>query len=336
MLSGIPLFPEQASTLAPKVDNLYFFVTAVTAFFALLVVVLVTIFAIKYRDRTGEKVGSPIHGSIPLEIGWTIIPFFVAMVIFAWSTIVFFHIVRAPDQALEIYSTGKRWMWRFQHLEGQSEINELHVPLGLPVKVVFTSEDVLHSLYIPAFRVKADAIPGRYSSIWFTPTKAGEHHLFCAEYCGTKHSGMIGKVVVMEPNDYQAWLSGGDLSMSARGEQLFQQLGCVSCHLNNGSGRGPSLAGKYGTQETLANGTTVAVDDRYIRESILTPQMKLVVGYQPLMPTFQGLVNEEGVMSLIEYIKSLPSTGRPAATTQAGAAVQGAAPALAPADGGPR
>src|SRR6186713_679242 len=198
MLSGIPLFPEQASTLAPQVDNLYFFITAVTAFFALLVVVLVTIFAIKYRDRTGEKVGEPIHGSIPLEIGWSIIPFLISMVIFAWATVVFFQIVRAPDQTLEIYSTGKRWMWRFQHIDGQSEINELHVPLGRPVKVVFTSEDVLHSLYVPAFRVKADAIPGRYSSIWFTPTKAGEFHLFCAEYCGTEHSGMIGKIVVMD------------------------------------------------------------------------------------------------------------------------------------------
>ena len=321
MLEGIPLFPEQASNLAPEVDNLYFFVTAVTVFFALLVVVLVIVFAVKYRDRTGEKVGSPITGSIPLELGWSIIPFFVSMAIFAWATIVFFHLVRAPDQTLEIYSTGKRWMWRFQHIDGQSEINELHVPLGRAVKVTFTSEDVLHSLYIPAFRVKADAIPGRYSSIWFTPTKTGDYHLFCAEYCGTRHSGMIGRVVVMEPNEYQAWLSGGGtgMSMAARGEQLFQQLGCVSCHLSDGSGRGPSLAGKYGAQERLASGDAINVDDIYIRESILTPQQKLVAGYGPVMPTFQGLVNEEGLMSLIEYIKSLPSTGQPAVATQANA-----------------
>jgi cytochrome c oxidase subunit 2 len=315
MLSGIPLFPEQASTIAPAVDNLYFFITAVTAFFALLVVVLVTVFAIKYRDRTGDRIGEQIHGSIPLEIGWSLIPFLISVVIFGWATVVFFQIVRAPDQALEVYSTGKQWMWRFQHIDGQSEINQLHVPLGRPVKVIFTSEDVLHSLYIPAFRVKADAIHGRYSSIWFTPTKAGEFHLFCAEYCGTEHSGMIGSVIVMDPTDYQAWLSGGGgLSMSARGEQLFQQLGCVSCHLSDGTGRGPSLAGKFGSQETLGDGATVSVDDAYVRESILRPQMKLVAGYQPLMPTFQGLVNEEGLMSLIEYIKSLPST------TQANAA----------------
>ncbi|MBI3047513.1 MAG: cytochrome c oxidase subunit II [Acidobacteria bacterium] len=328
-MSGIPLFPEQASTLAPEVDNLYFFVTAVTAFFALLVVVFVVIFAIKYRDPTGERVGAPITGSIPLELGWSIIPFFISMVMFGWATVVFFNIVRAPDQTLEIYSTGKQWMWRFQHIEGQSEINELHVPIGRPVKVIFTSEDVLHALYIPVFRVKADAIPGRYSSIWFTPTRVGEYHLFCAEYCGTKHSGMIGRVVVMEPNDYQAWLSGGGgLSMQARGEQLFQQLGCASCHLPDGMGRGPSLAGKYGAQETLANGATANVDDTYIRESVLTPQMRLVAGYQPVMPTFQGQVNEEGLMSLIEYIKSLPSTGQRAAA-------QAAAPGPA-APGGPR
>ena len=317
MLEGIPLFPEQASNLAPEVDNLYFFVTAVTAFFALLVVFFVILFAVKYRDRTGDKVGSPITGSILLELGWSIVPFFVSMAIFGWATIVFFHLVRAPEQTLEIYSTGKRWMWRFQHIDGQSEINELHVPLGRAVKVTFTSEDVLHSLYIPAFRVKADAIPGRYSSIWFTPTKAGEYHLFCAEYCGTRHSGMIGRVVVMEANEYQAWLSGSSgTSMTARGQQLFQQLGCVSCHLTDGSGRGPSLAGKYGQQEQLASGEAVLIDDSYIRESILTPQMKLVAGYGPVMPTFQGQVNEQGLMSLIEYIKSLPSTGQPATATQ--------------------
>jgi cytochrome c oxidase subunit 2 len=332
MLDGIPLFPEQASSLAAEVDNLYFFVTAVTAFFALLVVVLVVIFAIKYRDPTGQRVGAPITGSIPLELGWSIVPFFVSMAIFAWATIVFFHLVRAPDQTLEIYSTGKRWMWRFQHIDGQSEINELHVPLGRPVKVIFTSEDVLHSLYIPAFRVKADAIPGRYSSIWFTPTKVGQYHLFCAEYCGTEHSGMIGSVFVMDPNEYQAWLSGGGggLSMAARGEQLFQQLGCVTCHLTDGTGRGPSLTGKYGAQETLANGAAIVVDDSYIRESILTPQVKLVAGYQPLMPTFQGLVNEESLMSLIEYIKSLPG-GQAPAPAQASAA-----PVAAPAQGGSR
>src|SRR4030095_4835076 len=320
MLSGIPLLPAQASTMAPIVDNLYFFILGVTAFFALLVVVLVVYFAVKYRDDTGLKVGSPITGSIPLEIGWSLIPFLVAMAIFVWATVVFFQLVRAPDQTLDIYSVGKRWMWRFQHVDGQREINQLHIPVGRPIRVMFTSEDVLHDLYIPAFRVKADAIPGRYSSIWFTPTKTGEYHLFCAEYCGTRHSGMIGTVIVMEPNEYQEWLSGGGLtgSMSARGEQVVQQLACSTCHLSDGTGRGPSLAGVFGAQVTLQNGQRVLAREGYVRETILTPQMKVVNGCQPIMPTFQGLVTEEQLLSLIEYVKSL--SANPAAGQQATAA----------------
>ena len=260
-----------------------------------------------------DTLQSPIHGSIPLELAWSFIPFVIAIGIFAYATVVYFQLVRPPAETLQIYSTGKRWMWRFQHISGRAEINELHLPVGRPVKVTFTSEDVLHDLYIPAFRVKADAIPGRYSEIWFEPTKTGTFHLFCAEYCGTSHSGMIGSVVVMEPAAYQAWLSGSDgQPLAVRGQQLFQQLACVTCHLNDGTGRGPSLAGVYGSKVELANGTSVVVDDGYIRESILTPQMKLVSGFQPVMPTFQGLVNEEGVMSLIEYIKSLPPAAKPA------------------------
>ena len=328
MISGIPLFPAQASSLASEVDNLYFGVLAITAFFALLVAVLVIVFAIKYRDETGTKVGAPITGSIPLELGWSILPFIIAMGIFVWSTVVFFHLIRPPDQTLEIYSTGKRWMWRFQHLDGQSEINQLHVPKGVPVKVTFTSEDVLHSLYFPAFRVKADAIPGRYSAVWFTATQTGEFHLFCAEYCGTRHSGMIGSVIVMEPDDYQAWLSGDSgQPLAVRGAQLFQQLGCVTCHLNDGTGRGPSLGGLYGKQIQLFTGFKLVANDSYIRESILTPQARMVAGYGPVMPTFQGQVSEESVMSLIEYIKSLPAAPPAAAAAAAGGAA--AAPAAA-------
>ena len=214
------------------------------------------------------------------------------------------------NQTLDIYATGKRWMWKFQHLDGKAEINELHVPVGRPVKVTFTSEDVLHSLYFPAFRTKADAIPGRYSSVWFDATKVGDYHIFCAEYCGTRHSGMIGTVHVMEPADYQAWLSGGGGggTLASRGERLFSELACNTCHITDGSGRGPSLHNKFGMQEQLANGSVVNIDETYVRESILTPQRKVVAGYQPMMPTFQGLVNEENVMALIEYVKSLRSS----------------------------
>src|SRR5436309_777027 len=290
MFSGFQLFPPQASTLAPEIDNLYLAVLAITAFFAIVVVIFVVYFSLKYRDDTGEKVGAPITGSMPLELGWSLIPFFIAIGIFVWASIVYFHIVRAPDQSMEIYSTGKRWMWRFQHVDGQREINELHVPVGRNVKVIFTSEDVLHDLFIPAFRVKADAVPGRYSAIWFEATKVGEYHLFCAEYCGTQHSGMIGTVYVMEPADYQAWLTGGGSissggSMAERGAQLFTQLACVTCHLADGSGRGPSLVGLFGSTVTLDNGTKVVADESYVRESILASQAKTVKGYEHIMPT---------------------------------------------------
>jgi cytochrome c oxidase subunit 2 len=319
MFSGFSLFPTQASTLAPEVDNLYLGVLTITAFFAVGVVVCVTYFAIKYRDPTGDRVGAPITGSMPLELGWSLIPLFLSIGIFVWASIVFFHIVRAPDQTLDIYSTGKRWMWRFQHIDGQLEINELHVPVGRPVRVVFTSEDVLHDLFIPAFRVKADAVPGRYSAIWFEPTKVGTYHLFCAEYCGTRHSGMIGTVFVMEQADYQAWLGGGSTAggtMLQRGEALFTQLACVTCHLPDGTGRGPSLVGLYGSQVTLDTGAMVTADESYLRESILTSQAKTVKGYEHIMPTFQGLINEDGVASLIEYIKSMQAGGSRVASAQ--------------------
>src|SRR5262245_49780772 len=320
MFSGFSLFPAQASSLAPEIDNLYLGVITITGFFAVLVVVCITYFAIKYRDPTGDKVGAPITGSVPLELGWSLIPFVISIGIFVWAAVVFFHIVRAPDQTLDVYSTGKRWMWRFQHVDGRREINELHVPVGRPVRVVFTSEDVLHDLFIPAFRVKADAVPGRYSAIWFEATRAGEYHLFCAEYCGTNHSGMIGTVYVMEEADYQTWLSGGGAisggSLLQRGEALFTQLACDTCHLPNGTGRGPSLVGVYNAQVELENGSVVAADESYLRESILLSQAKTVKGYQQLMPTFQGLINEDGVAALIEYIKSMQPGGNRVASAQ--------------------
>src|SRR5262245_24005876 len=291
MFSGFSLFPAQASSLAPEIDNLYLGVITITGFFAVLVVVCVTYFAIKYRDPTGDKVGAPITGSVPLELGWSLIPFFISIGIFVWAAVVFFHIVRAPDQTLDIYSTGKRWMWRFQHIDGQIEINELHVPVGRAVRVVFTSEDVLHDLFIPAFRVKADAVPGRYSAIWFEPTKVGEYHLFCAEYCGTRHSGMIGTVYVMEQADYQAWLGGAATaggSLLQRGEALFTQLACVTCHLPDGTGRGPSLEGLYGSPVTLDTGAVVTADESYLGESTLMSKAQTEKGYERPSATVRG------------------------------------------------
>jgi cytochrome c oxidase subunit 2 len=206
---------------------------------------------------------------------------------------------------MEIFVTGKQWMWKVQHPEGQREINELHLPLGRQVKFTMISEDVIHSFYIPAFRLKKDVIPGRYTSYYVTPTKLGDYHLFCAEYCGTQHSGMIGTVHVMSPTEYEKWVSGGDESMTARGEALFGQYGCSTCHLPNGKGRGPSLVGVYNSIVKLQGGTTVKADDAYIRESVLNPRAKIVDTYPTIMPTFQGQISEEGLLQIIAYVKSL-------------------------------
>ena len=307
MFTNFPFFPQAASEQAGQIDALYFFLLAVTGFFAVLVAVLVVVFAVKFRRKHGQEVGVAIHGSLALELLWTIIPLGITMVMFVWGAQVFFHMTRPPKGAMEIYIVGKQWMWKAQHMDGAREINELHVPIGVPVKLTMGSEDVIHSFFIPDFRVKADVIPGRYNTLWFTATKAGRYHLFCTQYCGTKHSAMIGWVTVMEPADYQAWLGGGPAggSMAENGAKLFQDLACATCHLDNGQGRAPSLKGVYGSTVTLQNGQTVTADDAYVRESILNPQAKVVAGFQPIMPTFQGLVTEEQLLQLIAYVKSL-------------------------------
>jgi cytochrome c oxidase subunit 2 len=307
MPQGLPLYPESASTVAGQVDALFWTWVAISAFFSLLIAGAIFTFFIRYQRRRVGEVGHEDEGNLSLEIVWSAIPLVIALAMFGWGTKVFFTQSRPPADATEYFATGKQWMWKIQHPTGKREINNLHVPVGRPIKLTMISEDVIHSFYVPAFRVKADVLPGRYTTIWFEATKPGEYHLFCAEYCGTRHSGMTGTVYVMEEDDYQQWLSGGGLtgSMSARGEQLFQQLACSTCHLGDGTGRGPALTGVFGSQVALESGQTVLADESYVRNSILNPQNQLVAGYQPLMPTFQGLINEEGVMSLIEYVKSL-------------------------------
>jgi cytochrome c oxidase subunit 2 len=315
MFQNLPFFPQQASVQAGQIDAIYFFMVAVTAFFSLLIGGLVVVFAVKFRRRHHDEIGVAIHGSLALELLWTIIPLGIAMVMFAWGAKVFFDVYRPPAGAMEVFVVGKQWMWKVQHADGQREINELHVPVGRPVKLVMGSEDVIHSYYIPAFRVKADVIPGRYNTLWFTATKPGRYHLFCAEYCGTKHSGMIGWVTAMEPLEYQAWLAGGPATASpvAAGEKLFNDLACNTCHMEGSQGRGPVLAGIYGKSIELQGGGTVTVDDGYIRESIVNPQAKIVNGFQPIMPTFQGLVTEEQLLQLIAYVRSVGQ--KPAAAT---------------------
>ena len=319
MFTNFPFFPQQASSQAGQVDALYFFLLAVTAFFSILIATLVIVFAIKYRRRHDDEIGVPIHGSLALEMLWTVIPFFIVMVMFAWGAKVFFDAYRPVPGAMEIYVVGKQWMWKIQHVDGHREINELHVPVGRPVKLIMGSEDVIHSFYIPAFRVKADVIPGRYNHLTFTATKAGRYHLFCAEYCGTKHSGMIGSVIAMEPADYQAWLAGGNASDSpvAAGGKLFQDLACSTCHKEKEQGRGPVLTNLFGKPVELQSGGTVVADESYIRESIVNPQAKVVAGFQPIMPTFQGLVSEEQLLQLIAYVRSLSQQGTPAGSAPA-------------------
>src|SRR5688572_28940050 len=271
MFTNFPLFPQQASAQAGQVDGIYFFMVAVTAFFSILIAGLVVLFAIKYRRRHRDEVGHAIHGSLALELLWTVIPFMIVMVMFVWGAKVFFDLYRPPVGAMEIYVVGKQWMWKVQHMDGQREINELHVPVGRPVKLIMGSEDVLHSYFIPEFRVKADVIPGRYNVMWFTATKPGAYHLFCAEYCGTKHSGMIGTVTAMQPEDFQAWLAGGRAEDSpvAAGQKLFSDLACNTCHLTDSQGRGPVLANLFGKPVELQTGGTVTFDEAYIRESIV-------------------------------------------------------------------
>ena len=299
--------------MAPRVDMLYFFLLAVTAFFSLLIAGLIVRYAIKYRRRSPHEIGAHLPTNYTLEIAWTAIPLAITMVIFVWGANIFFAMTHPPEETLNIYVVAKQWMWKFQHLDGQREINELHVPVNRDVKLIATSEDVIHDFFVPAFRVKNDVIPGRYVTVWFHATKPGRYRLFCAEYCGTRHSGMTGEVIVMEPAEFQAWLSGGatQLTLSEAGQQLFSDLACNTCHRPDLKGRGPVLEGLFGSTVTLQSGEKIVADEAYIRESILTPAAKITAGYQPIMPTFQGQVSEEQLLALVEYVKSLhpPASG---------------------------
>jgi cytochrome c oxidase subunit 2 len=307
MWPDFPLFPERASTVAGEVDALYLAAVAVSVFFSLLIALLLFYFFIRYRRRSDNEVGIVEKTSTPLEIIWSVIPLAIALSLFVWGAKVYFNIIRPPEGAVEYFVVGKQWMWKFQHPEGKREINDLHVPVGQPIKLTMTSEDVIHSLFIPAFRVKADVVPGRYSTLWFEATRTGTYHIFCAEYCGAEHSKMGGRIIVMEPDDYEAWLTvqPGERSMAASGEELFAALACNSCHKEGPLAQGPSLVGIYYQPVDLAGGQRTVADHSYLRESILNPAAKMVAGYQPLMPTFQGRVTEEELVELIAYIKSL-------------------------------
>ncbi len=306
----LKLLPEQATEYARLVDDLYLFILAVSVFFTALFIFLLVYFTVKYRRRAGEiEKPEPPHEHYTLEvIGGTVL-FVLLMIMFFWGAKLFFKAQRPPPDAMEILVAGKQWMWKIQHPSGKKEINTLHIPVGRAIKLTMTSEDVIHSFFIPAFRVKNDALPGRYTQLWFKPEKEGTYHLFCTEYCGTEHSRMGGYVKVVSPEEYERWLAGagesGETPVQA-GERLFAELGCVACHRPDGGALGPYHAGIFGTERTFTDGTTAIADDDYLRESILNPQAKIVAGYLPIMPTFQGTVNEEQLGHLIAYMKSLP------------------------------
>ena len=309
MTPEFQFLPPQASTLSSEVDALFFFVLGISIVFSGLIFLAVVFFSIRYRRKSDSDAPEQIDGSLLLELTWTIVPFLICLVMFAWGAKIFFENSRPPVAAegIDILVTGKQWMLKVQHPDGTREINELHIPIGRPITLTMTSEDVIHNFFIPAFRTKMDVLPGRYTSLWFEATEEGKFHLFCAEYCGTKHSEMIGWVHVMQPHDYESWLGGGSGGESAvaAGERLFSELGCVSCHSGESGSRGPDLKGLYGKTEELASGGSVKVDDTYLRESILSPLSKVTEGFEPIMPTYQGLVDEMGIMRLIAYVKSL-------------------------------
>ncbi len=310
-LHGSALFPAEASSISPWVDALYFFLVLMTVVGMALVGVLLLVFSVRYRKARNPE-ATQVEGSTLLEATWTIIPLAIFLLCFVWGALLYFRIYNPPTNAMNIYVVGKQWMWKAEHPGGQHEINALHVPMGQPVQLTMISQDVFHSFSIPDFRIKREVIPGRYSTVWFQATQVGEYHLFCTQYCGTQHSGMIGTITVLTPEDYQKWLheSTSGMSLAQNGERLFASMGCHQCHSGNAAARGPNLAGVYGTKLTMNDGSQVLVNDAYLRDAILNPSQHVTAGFAPIMPTYQGQISEDGLIDLVEYLKGLKTNYR--------------------------
>jgi cytochrome c oxidase subunit 2 len=312
----VPFFPEQASEVARSVDHLFFFALAVLVAFSSLIAVLILLFAVRYRRRSPDEIGVDVYATSllakRLEIAWSTIPLAILLFLFVWGTKVFFAQNRPPADAVEFSVTAKQWMWKIQHPEGKREINELHVPVHTPVRLRMISEDVIHSFFVPAFRVHVDVLPSRYTTYWFNANKTGKFHLFCGEYCGVEHSRMVGSVEVMKAHEYQDWLAGKAAVRGAQisGEGLFRTKGCTTCHRSDSAARAPILNGLWGRPVTLSDGAVVVADDDYVRESILRPAAKVVAGFEPKMPPFQGQISEEDLVLLLNYLRSLAAPGR--------------------------
>jgi len=292
-------------------DALIFFLILISLVGLTLVILLIVGFSIRYRKER-HPVAVQIEGSILLESTWTIIPLGLFLIAFVWGSLIYFRVYTPPANAMNIYVVGKQWMWKAEHPGGQHEIDALHIPVGRPIQLTLISQDVFHSFSIPAFRVKREAIPGRYTSVWFQATRVGTYHLFCTQYCGTNHSAMIGEIVAMSPDDYKKWVetSTSGHSLAQDGERLFASLSCNACHSGRADARGPDLANVFGSTLMLSTGDRVHVDEAYLREAILSPSEHITQGYAPIMPTYQGQISEDGVFALIEYIKSLNSNYR--------------------------
>jgi len=298
---------EQASTLAPQVDRIFWMLTGISISIMLLVGTLVLLFSFRYRRGTNVPRGPvPERLSGEIEIGWTAATLFVFIFLFWFAAALDTEQFKVPKHAMEIHVVAKQWMWKLEHPNGAREINALHVPVGVPVRLVMTSQDVIHSFFVPAFRIKQDVLPGRYVEAWFQASKVGTYHLFCTEYCGTDHSRMIGGIIVQSAADYARWSSAqpqGD-SLADQGAKLFVQMGCSGCHGGSAVVRAPSLAGLYGKPVPIAGGGFVTADEGYLRDSILMPQKQVVAGYAPIMPAYEGTASEDDVVKLVAYLKS--------------------------------
>jgi cytochrome c oxidase subunit II len=309
---NFPLFPDRASSLASRVDVLFFVWLALATLVASAIAILIVFFAVKYRSgSSANRATAPeavrARRDRRIELAWIFIPLGLFVVMFAWAAELYYEHAAPPADAMDVYVIGKQWMWKLEHAGGQREIDELHVPAGRPVRLVMTSQDVIHDFFMPVFRIKQDVLPGRYTILWFTATKPGDYHLFCSQYCGTDHSRMIGHVVVMAPAAFAAWLARGNgaQTMAARGAARFRQYGCSGCHGANASVHAPKLEGLFGKPVQLEGGGSVIADERYVHDSVMLPKKEITAGYAPIMPSFQGQIAEEDLLDIVEYIKSL-------------------------------
>jgi cytochrome c oxidase subunit II len=317
---NLPMMPDQASSYARQYDLLFFATLALAVLFTVLVTVLITFFAIRYRRGSRVNRAGAVESHLGLELTWTIIPGLLGVGMFVWAASLYAATRTPPENAMELTVIAKQWMWHIQHPNGVRENNELHVPLGRAVRLTMISQDVIHSFFLPQFRIKQDVLPGRYTYMWFTPTKLGKFNLFCAEYCGTNHSEMGGYVYVVPPQEYAEWLAAGGTKRQpgqlpeVAGKELYVKLACGSCHNAERGGNGAPLNGLYNSMVTLDNGQKVKADDAFLRESIVNPGAKIVKGYFNVMPAYQGQLTEEQILQLIAYMKSLggPVTTAPA------------------------